>query len=411
MLSDNHLRFYQFTYHSRETKLTCDGEIVEMRNKLHQILNYFLERPNEIISKDALLDAIWQHGEYRERSLAQSLLELRKVLGDSATSPKFIRTIPNQGFIWIAPIESVAAKSKDKMATPFFPTVLVLICALALLITLLTAFWPKQDVFSFNVDRKLKVAVLPFNNNTEQASFQWVEFGLSDMLATDLIQFPGIEVINPSETASTSSLGQMNWQEKQADVVIDSDFSLNGNSQVLTFKLTAADGSHVSGQYSDVDLAVAMPKLASKIHQLLKPDSLIELDTYHWHANAMHEYAKGQQAMAVKGCELAQHYFSAAVVIDPNHHWSQLSLAFCQLELQQTVLANKTIASLTAIKSDKSFDSLLSLAKAHLYVQQQQFDKAKSAIEESQFKQVLSNNAQWLALGLNIEQKVINLNR
>lgn len=406
MLSDNHLRFHQFTYHSRETKLTCDGEVVEMRNKLHQMLNYFLERPNEIISKEALLDAIWQHGEYRERSLAQSLLELRKVLGDSATSPKFIRTIPNQGFIWIAPIENVAVKSKDNTIrySLLFTIVLIMILAIT------TVLWPKGDIFSFNTQEKIRIVVLPFSNNTKQASFQWVEYGLSDMLATDLIQFPDIEVINPSETMNSKSVGQWRWQQDQADVVIASEFSLRKNSQVLTYTLTAADGSSISGQYSVEDLAVAMPKLASKIHRLLRPKSLQELDIYHWHANAMHEYAKGQQAMAVKGCELAQHYFAAAIVIDPSHHWSQLSLAFCQLDLQQTMLAYKTISLLKPIHSDHSFVSLLWLAKAQLYLQQKQYSKAINAINKSQFKQVLSNNAQWLALGESIEKQMQNLN-
>lgn len=77
----NEVTFFQFSYLINEAKLICDGQRIEMRNKLHQLLAYFVQRPNQVISKSELLDAVWGHGDYRERSLAQSLTELRKILG------------------------------------------------------------------------------------------------------------------------------------------------------------------------------------------------------------------------------------------------------------------------------------------------------------------------------------------
>ncbi|MGH1438727.1 MAG: winged helix-turn-helix domain-containing protein [Cellvibrionaceae bacterium] len=398
----NKVEFFQFSYLLNEAKLSHQGQAIEMRNKLHQMLAYFLRHPNQIITKEKLLDTIWSHGEYREKSLSQSLLELRKILGDSATNPKFIRTIPNEGYIWIAPIaeaEKVQGHSKH-------PYVVGSLLSIIFLATVITFFWPTQHRFSFNEQDKLVIGILPFKNNTAQIRYKWVEYGLSDMLATDLIQFDGIEVINPSELSNEFRLKntQKIIKDEGLDILLIAQFNQSGNHQNLNYTLIAADKSQVLGKFQSQDLAFSMPNLASEIHRKIRPNSQASLSQYTWQVNAMHEYAKGQHAMVKQGCKLAQHYFAAAFIIDPTHYWSQLQLIFCQLEFNQNQIASENLEALLNINIDESFTSLAALASAQLAVNQGNVIKAREALTKSDYLTKLANNAQWLELGRKIEQ-------
>lgn len=367
-----------------------------MRNKLHQLLAYFVQRPNQVISKSELLDAVWGHGDYRERSLAQSLTELRKILGDSTSAPKFIRTLPNQGYIWIAPLNE--KQEQIELASRFSPLWLLTGFALLLLVSLL--LWPQQKSFSFIEKEKLVVGILPFENQTELASYQWVEYGLSDMLATDLIQFDGIEVVNASEINFRDENTALTLLKKyELDVLIQAEFAISDKKHHLSYTLIAADQSQIKGNFIADDLAYSMPVFASQVHNTLRPESQVSLTSYDWQVNAMYEYAKGQQAMVDKGCHLAQHYFAAAFVIDPTHYWSQLQLVFCQLELKQTESANTSLVVLSDIEINAHFTSLKYLAKAQLAYQQDNIAEAESALISSRYKTILGKNAQWLALG------------
>ncbi len=403
-MQSNKIEFLQFSYLLNEAKLSQQGQAIEMRNKLHQMLAYFLQHPNQTVSKQELLDALWTHGEYREKSLSQSILELRKVLGDSATTPKFIRTVPNQGYIWIAPIAEAGLTSSYFN----YKNLTWLVVSLSLLIFLSLLFWPRQQNFSFNEKDTLIVGILPFENQTTQTRYKWVEYGLSDMLATDLIQFGGIKVINPSELANSHNKKPIPQiiESENLDVLLSTKFNQEGKTQSLDYILVAKDQSQVSGEFHAEDLAFAMPVLTSEIHRKLRPDSQASLASYEWQVNAMYEYAKGQHALVEKGCELAQHYFSAAFVIDPTHYWSQLQLVFCQLELNQTQIAEKSLVPLLAIEIDDSFASLKALALAQLAINQDNKIQAMQELAKSAYQIKLANNAQWLELGRKIDRAV-----
>ena len=94
---------FEFDKNSAQLTSTNDGKSIYLRQKLVSLLVYLLTHSSRVVSKQELLDTLWDNGQYRERSLSQSILELRKALGDSASAPHYIRTIPNQGYQWICP--------------------------------------------------------------------------------------------------------------------------------------------------------------------------------------------------------------------------------------------------------------------------------------------------------------------
>lgn len=91
-----------FVLNTHANTLKCEGNVVELEHRLVLLLVYFIEHAGEILHKDVVLKAIWQGKVVNEESLAVAVSYLRKALGDSSRSPRFIKTIQGKGYQFIA---------------------------------------------------------------------------------------------------------------------------------------------------------------------------------------------------------------------------------------------------------------------------------------------------------------------
>src|SRR6185295_12427297 len=85
--------------------LNRDGQEPHLRQKTFQVLLYLLEQRHRLITKDELIDHVWQDTAVTDNALEQCLAEIRKVLGDDSRNPRFIKTVPRAGYRFIATVE------------------------------------------------------------------------------------------------------------------------------------------------------------------------------------------------------------------------------------------------------------------------------------------------------------------
>jgi len=97
----------------KEERLWNEEQLVELRPKTWALICYMTERPNELLSKRELIDAVWPDTIVTEASLNQAIRELRKALGDDARSPRFIETVHRRGFRFIG-----ASEQSSQVTTP-----------------------------------------------------------------------------------------------------------------------------------------------------------------------------------------------------------------------------------------------------------------------------------------------------
>ncbi|HEY7885470.1 MAG TPA: winged helix-turn-helix domain-containing protein, partial [Cellvibrionaceae bacterium] len=143
-----------------------EGTLV-LRHKVALLLTYLIEHRTRLVSKEELLDALWQHGDYRERSLTQSIRELRKVLGDNAADPGFIRTYPQRGYQWVAPLDEPRPTVPSQVVAPTRWHPLALLSTLVLGVMLLVGVWFLRGTAEPAGDEKIpSLVVLPFANDT-----------------------------------------------------------------------------------------------------------------------------------------------------------------------------------------------------------------------------------------------------
>jgi DNA-binding winged helix-turn-helix (wHTH) protein len=112
----------QFDSFRLDTSNEClwnSGVQIALPPKPFAILRYLVENPGRLITHDELLDALWPETYVQPQVLRTYMLELRKVLGDDAGSPRFIQTVPKRGYSFVAAVvEGAEARSAVSLRTP-----------------------------------------------------------------------------------------------------------------------------------------------------------------------------------------------------------------------------------------------------------------------------------------------------
>lgn len=85
--------------------------------KAFDVLRYLVEHQARLVTHDELLDALWHNTFVEPGVLRKYVLEIRKILDDTPSAPKFIQTFPKRGYRFIAPIaEEGPAAPADAIA-------------------------------------------------------------------------------------------------------------------------------------------------------------------------------------------------------------------------------------------------------------------------------------------------------
>jgi tetratricopeptide (TPR) repeat protein/DNA-binding winged helix-turn-helix (wHTH) protein len=207
------------------------SEELEVRQKSLQLLLYLLEQRHRLVTKEELIEHVWEGMAVTDDSLVQLVIEIRRHLGDDPRRPRFIKTVPKVGYRFIAPVEEFPfelpaaievehhasveiefeeeisdARERETEARPaaFIQSaqalkrrrnILLTAVASFLLIASASAFYLKQsqprrardtEVTLPRVPGKRTLVVMFFENRSSEAETDWLREGLADMLITDL---------------------------------------------------------------------------------------------------------------------------------------------------------------------------------------------------------------------------------
>jgi len=111
-------RFGAYRLDEAEALLERDGAALELTPRAFQVLCALLRRPGQLVTKDALLDAVWGHRHVNEAALKNIVSQLRQALGDDAKDARFIQTAARRGYRFIAPVVDAAVAAATPPVTP-----------------------------------------------------------------------------------------------------------------------------------------------------------------------------------------------------------------------------------------------------------------------------------------------------
>jgi DNA-binding winged helix-turn-helix (wHTH) protein len=87
------LRFFEFELDEANACLLRNAETVALAPTPFTLLCALARQPGALVTKDALLDAVWGHRFVSDSVLKTAISDLRKVLGDEPKQPRFIETV------------------------------------------------------------------------------------------------------------------------------------------------------------------------------------------------------------------------------------------------------------------------------------------------------------------------------
>src|SRR5262249_48344945 len=85
--------------------LRRNGLEQHLRQQTFQVLIYLLEQRQRLVTKDELIEKIWNGTAVTDNALVQCIADIRKALGDDSRNPRLIKTIPKLGYRFIAQVE------------------------------------------------------------------------------------------------------------------------------------------------------------------------------------------------------------------------------------------------------------------------------------------------------------------
>jgi DNA-binding winged helix-turn-helix (wHTH) protein len=80
-------------------------------------LAYLVVRQGQFVSRHELYQALWPDGIFVrfDSGLNSCIKQIRAVLGDSRTSPRYIETLTRRGYRFIAPVRVASALQRESV--------------------------------------------------------------------------------------------------------------------------------------------------------------------------------------------------------------------------------------------------------------------------------------------------------
>lgn len=115
-------KFADFSLNATAKVLLLNGQPVKLARKAVETLLVLVEHPDQVLTKEELIEAIWQGRIVDEANLIQNIAVIRRTLGVQPGQPGFIETFPGRGYRLLGPIhadeEALHGPERQPVSTP-----------------------------------------------------------------------------------------------------------------------------------------------------------------------------------------------------------------------------------------------------------------------------------------------------
>jgi DNA-binding winged helix-turn-helix (wHTH) protein len=111
----NTVRFGAFEIDRHAGQLTRSGRRVHLAPQALRLLLLLTDRHGALVTREEIRAALWSDDTFVDVDSAVNacISQIRTVLGDKPTSPRFVETIPRRGYRFVAPIDGATANEPD----------------------------------------------------------------------------------------------------------------------------------------------------------------------------------------------------------------------------------------------------------------------------------------------------------
>ena len=241
-------RGFVFLTKSKELR-TVEGKVVDLRSQSAEVLSVLAARQGEIVSKDALVQAVWADTFVTDDSLVQCIADIRRALGDD--EHVIVETFPKRGYRLNAdPLGAADSAttgteaSQTRSSRRSFILVAVVLVAVAIGTYYGAEIWRAVPVPSHDMPR---IAILPFDDMSTGADKGYLSDAIAEGIITELSRSKTYAVIARN---SSFKYRDQPTDARQIGAELGVDYLLEGSQQkngdrlkVSAQLLNAHDGS------------------------------------------------------------------------------------------------------------------------------------------------------------------------
>ena len=116
------VRFGTFELDRTTGALRSKGQRVPLQGQPAQLLSLLVSRPGTVVTREELRRALWSEDTFVgfDTSLNVAVNKIRQALRDSATTPRFVETVPKRGYRFLADVHP--ARPGAALQEPTAPT-------------------------------------------------------------------------------------------------------------------------------------------------------------------------------------------------------------------------------------------------------------------------------------------------
>jgi DNA-binding winged helix-turn-helix (wHTH) protein/Flp pilus assembly protein TadD len=304
-------RFGPFLVDRAGYRVLRDNRPLDLTPKLLDLLLYLLDHAGTLVTKEALLDALWLEANVTDNALTQAVSELRQALGDDAADPRFIKTVARRGYRFVAPVhplpEAATASEHHQGAAD-------------------------QDA----------IAVLDFTNVSGDPESAWLSAGIAETVSADLRALGRFHVLDRWRVAEaarrTGGTVQEIAEALRTRLVVVGSYQCQAERVRITARVLdilsgeAVADAKVDGLLADVfdlqdevcaQFARELGVTASGVADAPRSRETSSLDAY----RAVMEGWLRIETLDVRELPLAIDGFTRAVAIDPHYALAYTGLA------------------------------------------------------------------------------------
>ena len=421
------VRFGPFTADLDSGELRSNGYRIRLQAQPFQILEAFLERPNELITREELRRRVWPEGTFVDfdQGLNKAINKLREALRDTADTPEFIETVPKRGYRFIAPVvveplpvseisnPESAAQAEAEVEAPhgglaaYIIRLSLLGVACAILGTILAVVLKLKTAESRDLH---SIAVLPLLTQSSKTDYDLAD-GMTDSIIDDLSLVPNLRVISRAsvfeyrdQVADVRTVGQ----KLGVGTILTGRLKEAGPILTVSLELTStSDGRHLWGQEytrnvadrSSLALEIA-DAVSDALRLSLVPAQRHDIGTQSTSDAEAHQlYLKGRYYFfkeTPNDVLRARSLFQAAIDRDPN-----FALAYAALGDSYDWMASEgyqplsEVVAQAAAAKNKANDLNSSSAEIHASLASLELVRGNWAKSEAEFQRALQINPNY----------------
>src|ERR1043165_9888436 len=127
----------EYAFDTDRRELHRGADVVSVAPQVFDLLDYLIRNRDRVVSKDDLIDAIWNGRSVSDAEVTTRLNVARSVIGDTGEEQRLIKTLPRKGFRFVgkimegqgpaaAPVDSALDAPRPALTLPNKPSIAVL---------------------------------------------------------------------------------------------------------------------------------------------------------------------------------------------------------------------------------------------------------------------------------------------